>query len=170
MRFESLGEKECKRKVIRERKLIRKRGYKSKARFKDKTIAEREHMFAGTFSFAQEMEGSTTDGIYRGLATFSSAAASATAGASTSDANLEEEQVCEGYETDEMKSIHDEDSDNESMEFKSLEQFKNAVRDLTISIGSEIDFVKNDNERVRALCVERDVGGKGKGCSWAILC
>ncbi|OWM83058.1 hypothetical protein CDL15_Pgr011740 [Punica granatum] len=45
-------------------------------------------MFAGTFSFAQEMEGSITDEIYRGPATFSSAAA----GASTSDANLEEEQ------------------------------------------------------------------------------
>ncbi|PKI38489.1 hypothetical protein CRG98_041126 [Punica granatum] len=46
-------------------------------------------------SLDEEMQGSTTDGIYRGRATFSSAAASATAGtaagASTSDANLEEE-------------------------------------------------------------------------------
>ncbi|PKI36654.1 hypothetical protein CRG98_042959 [Punica granatum] len=130
-----------------------KRRYKSKGRFKDKTTAEREHMFAGTFRFAQEMEGSTTNGIYRGPATFSSTAGAAAA-TSTSDANLEEEQVCEGYETDEMKSIHDEDSDNEvtrypcfnpedessvvitkSMEFESLEQFKNVVRDLNISIG-----------------------------------
>ncbi|PKI52041.1 hypothetical protein CRG98_027573 [Punica granatum] len=98
-------------------KSIKKKGYKSKERFKDKTTAEMEHMFVGTFSFVQEMEGSTTDEIYRRPATFSSAVASATtgaaAGASTSDANFEEEQVCEGYETDEMKSIHDEDSDNE---------------------------------------------------------
>ncbi|PKI69589.1 hypothetical protein CRG98_010002 [Punica granatum] len=88
-----------------------------KGRFKDKTTAEREHMFTGTFSFAQQMEGSTTDGKYIDPATFSSAAASATvgaaAGASTSDTNLKEEHICEGYETDEMKSIYDEDSDNE---------------------------------------------------------
>ncbi|PKI71825.1 hypothetical protein CRG98_007764 [Punica granatum] len=106
-----------KRKVVRKRK---KRGYKSKGMFKDKTTAKGEHMFAGTFSFAQEMEGSTTDGIYSGPATFLFAAASATAGAgagaSTSDTNLEEEQVCEGYETDEMKSIHDKDSDDEGLD------------------------------------------------------
>ncbi|PKI68890.1 hypothetical protein CRG98_010745 [Punica granatum] len=95
-------------------KSIKKRGYKSKGRFKDKTTAEREHMFTGTFSFAQEMEESTANGIYRDPATSSSAATTgAVVGASTSDANLEEEQVCEGYETDEMKSIHYEDLDNE---------------------------------------------------------
>ncbi|PKI31557.1 hypothetical protein CRG98_048041 [Punica granatum] len=135
------------------------------------------------------MEGSTADRIYRGPAISSFAAGGAATGASTSDTNLEEERVCEGYETDKMKLIHDEDSDNESirypcfnpedessvvitklMEFESLEQFKNVVKELNIFIGSEVDFVKNDNERVRVLCIERDVGGKGKRCPWVILC
>ncbi|PKI45776.1 hypothetical protein CRG98_033783 [Punica granatum] len=68
------------------------------------------------------MEGSITDEIYRGPATFSSAAA----GASTSDANLEEEQK--------MKAVV---VITKLMEFESLEQFKNVVRDLNISIGRE---------------------------------
>ncbi|PKI58446.1 hypothetical protein CRG98_021131 [Punica granatum] len=33
-----------------------------------------------------------------------------------------------------------------------------------------VDFVKNDSERARALCVERDVGSNDKGCLWATLC
>nr|XP_029143766.1 uncharacterized protein LOC112701274 isoform X2 [Arachis hypogaea] len=40
-----------------------------------------------------------------------------------------------------------------NMEFKSLEQFKQALKDFTISEGRRIFYVKNDKRRVRAACI-----------------
>ncbi|XP_072063921.1 uncharacterized protein [Arachis hypogaea] len=39
------------------------------------------------------------------------------------------------------------------MEFESLEQFKQALKDFTISEGRRIIYMKNDKRRVRAACI-----------------
>ncbi|PKI70521.1 hypothetical protein CRG98_009026 [Punica granatum] len=112
------------------------------------------------------MEGSSANGTSIAPATSSTGGggSAAAVGASISVANIEEEHICEGYETDELKTIHDEDLEDES-------------------IKREVDFVKNDTERVRAVCIKRDLDSKGKGkgkgnkkdnkpngCPWVISC
>lgn len=49
------------------------------------------------------------------------------------------------------------------MEFNSLDDFKQAVRDYNINLGREIKWLKNDKIRARARC-------KGENCSWEIYC
>ncbi|PKI68983.1 hypothetical protein CRG98_010605 [Punica granatum] len=41
------------------------------------------------------------------------------------------------------------------MEFKNLQVFKMAVKNMNIAIGMEVDFMKNDKARVRAYYVEK---------------
>ncbi|OWM82858.1 hypothetical protein CDL15_Pgr029219 [Punica granatum] len=101
--------------------------------FKDKTSAERDNMFASDFSSAQGIEGNSVDGTSTALTASSASAASVVA---EDDQNIVVTKL---------------------MEFKNLEQFKIAVRDLNISIGRKVDFVKNDTERVMIVCVEREI-------------
>ena len=49
------------------------------------------------------------------------------------------------------------------MEFATLDQFKQAVRDFNIFSGREFYFVKNDQRRCRARC-------RSKECKWEIYC
>ncbi|OWM88520.1 hypothetical protein CDL15_Pgr002287 [Punica granatum] len=81
------------------------------------------------------MEGSIVDGTYTAPATSSTTASGIVVGASTSTANFGDEQICEDYETYELKSLHDKDLEDE-----------------------------NISEKVKAVCIERDVDSKGKGC------
>ncbi|PKI64903.1 hypothetical protein CRG98_014699 [Punica granatum] len=84
------------------------------------------------------------------------------------------EEFEDGHKIEELKSIKDEDSDDEGsspsfnheddmsvvitvgMELPNFDMFKIAVSDLNISIGKEVDFVKNDSNMVRAVCVKRN--------------
>ncbi|PKI70997.1 hypothetical protein CRG98_008578 [Punica granatum] len=91
-----------------------------------------------------------------------------------------DDELVDGYETEELRSIHSDEEGDEygegryptfnpadrvednqpsviilGMELKNLEVFKTAVRDLNIYLGREVDYTKNDKQRVRAKCVER---------------
>ncbi|PKI76850.1 hypothetical protein CRG98_002836 [Punica granatum] len=87
----------------------------------------------------------------------------------------EEDKLYDGYASIDLESLRDEDEEGDyhfpvlnenreiviGMEFEKLHVFKNAVRDLNISWGKEVQFEKNDKVRVRAHCVKKD---KEEGC------
>jgi hypothetical protein len=49
------------------------------------------------------------------------------------------------------------------MEFTSLEEFKEAIRDWNVMNNKEIKLVKNDSQRVRVVC-------RNKKCGYLVLC
>ena len=49
------------------------------------------------------------------------------------------------------------------MEFTTLKQFKDVVKDYTIHKGKDIKWLKNDKDRAREIC-------KHETCNWLIFC
>ncbi|XP_027938704.1 uncharacterized protein LOC114193187 isoform X2 [Vigna unguiculata] len=107
--------------------------------------------------------------------------ASASAGAFETDAIGHNHDIDATYSTDELDSdvecegelVHkyttfqSEDMGKDfkfkvGMEFYSLKEFKQAVKEYSILNGKEIMFVKNDDIRVRAVCKKK--------CGFVILC
>ncbi|XP_016168737.2 uncharacterized protein LOC107611306 [Arachis ipaensis] len=98
------------------------------------------------------------------------------------DSGIETESDCDSWHSEDMDKVLDSDEEeptvyppyNEkakfgnlklevSMIFKSKQHFMNATRDYTIQWGRNINFIKNDNVRVRAVC-------KIEGCPWVVYC